>query len=199
MLVGLVTGFTTGVVVLVPVVVVPVVLVVGVVGLTVETAGFVVVVVGLVVLVKGLVEVDVGLVVEVTGLVPVVALPAITELGFAVVVVLLAGALSVDVTGLAAEGLVLLVKVVGALFVAAGFTLGAELTTEVVGLELVGVLLVVDVMVRGVGAPSETILGAAKSSPRVTLVRFPRLGRSANSRAFGNLLTALRFCRIAMV
>jgi hypothetical protein len=191
-LVGFVTGFTTGVVVLVPVVVVPVVLVVGVVGLTVETAGFVVVVVGLVVLVKGLVEVDVGLVVEVIGLVPVVALPAITELGFAVV-------FKVEVAGFVAAGFVVLVKVVGALFVAAGFTLGAELTTEVVGLELVGALLVVDVMVRGVGAPSETILGDAKSSPRVTLVKFPRLDRSANSRALGNLLTALRFCRIAMV
>jgi hypothetical protein len=164
-----------------------VVFVVGVVSVVLDTEGLTTEVVGLVTGVVGLVD-TVGLVVVVVGLaivvvgllveVPVVAFPVITELGFAVVDVALVGIvfLRVEVTGLATIGVVLLVK-------------EGRAFPEDVGLML-GETLVVEVMLRG----------AAKSlAVRATLVKFCRFERSAKSRALGNCLTDVRFCKIAMI
>jgi hypothetical protein len=173
-----------------------VVLVAGVVGL-VDTTGLVVVVVGLVVVV-------VGLLVDV----PVVAFPVITELGFAVVDVALVGLvfLRVEVIGLAVAGVLLLVKEDKAFLEDVGLMLGETLGLAannplvlVVGLMLGEKLefddnnsrgLVVDVM----------LLGTPKSlGARATLVKFCRFERSAKSRALGNCLTDVRFCKIAII
>jgi hypothetical protein len=157
----------------VPLVVIEVGLVAGV-----ETVGFVVVVF-VVVLVGFVTEVNAGLEVEV----PAVALPAMTELGFAVVFVVKdAGVVFVPIVGTA-------VLVLGVLVVETG-------------LEPEPTLVMLEVPTKeDAGFAPVPILGLSTvptPAGRETLVRLPRPERSAKSRALGNDFVAFLLDRIAM-
>jgi hypothetical protein len=148
----------------------------------VDTVGLVVVVVGFVVVVVGFVtEVKDGLEVEV----PAVALPAMTELGLAVVFVV------------KDAGVVLLPKVGTAVLVVGVLVVD-------IGLEPEPTLVIFEVPVREeAGLAPVPILGlstvpTSEPAGRETLVRPVRPERSAKSRAPGNDFVAFLLDRIAM-